>query len=148
MPDFPTFISAFFGTLTIGVGYIGLWLKYKIDNKDFYKIKAFDKTIQSLIIGLISFIITLSFFTLTPETISNEQQLMNFLLGKRFIIIINFIVVFYIVIFWVLSIDLTKKFYNIKKLRKNLKDFWKKSNGVNSNKLKPSIKSKRKIKSS
>lgn len=129
MPDFPTFISAFFGTLIIGVGYVGLWLKYKIDNKDFYKLKAFDKTIQSLIIGVISFIFTLSFFELTPETVSNEQQLMNFLLGKRFIIFINFIVVFYVVIFWVLSIDLTKKLYDIKKLRKNLKDFWKKSNG-------------------
>lgn len=68
MPDFPTFISAFFGALIIGVGYVGLWLKYKIDNKDFYKLKAFDKTIQSLIIGVISFIFTLSFFKLTPET--------------------------------------------------------------------------------
>ena len=60
MAELPTFITAYFGALIIGVGYLGLWFKYKIDNRNFYELKAFDKTMQSLMLGMISFLITFS----------------------------------------------------------------------------------------
>src|SRR3989338_6889269 len=121
MAELPTFITAYFGALIIGVGYLGLWFKYKIDNRNFYELKAFDKTMQSLMLGMISFLITLSFFETKSKIISNEQELINFLLAHQYIIIINLIVVFYVVIYLVIFTEIVKKYFDIDKFRKSLK---------------------------
>ena len=126
MAELPTFITAYFSALIIGVGYLGLWFRYKIDNRNFYRLKVFDKTMQSLMLGIIAFFITMSFFETKSKIISNEQELINFLLVHQYIIIINLIVVFYVVIYLVIFTEIVKKYFDIGKFRKSLKKIRKK----------------------
>lgn len=136
MVDFPTFINAFFGALILGIGYVGLWFKYKIDNKNFYKLKTFDKTIQSLMIGVISSSLTLQFLNLNLENITNEQDFLIKLLQKfNVVLVLNFFIVFAIIIYWVILIQFAKRHLKINKARKTIKDFWKRKKDIKSSKV-------------
>jgi hypothetical protein len=129
LAEFLTFVDAFFGALILGVGYLGLWFKYKIDNKNFYKLKTFDKTIQSLILGIFTFGITIQFFELPLQKVLSEQELFLFLLRQFMIILIlSLIFVFAIVLYWVIGVQLVKRHFNIiKMVRERIKIFAKRN---------------------
>lgn len=93
MVDFPTSFNAIiFGTLIIGIGYIGLSLKCRLSGKDIYSINNFDKVIQSLLIGIIAFYITLQ-PNITSITLT-EQDILGFILTHPSFFFIELFIVF------------------------------------------------------
>ena len=51
-----------FGVLIFGLGYIGIFVRYLIFKKNFYELNIWDKSIQSIILGTFSFMLTNKIF--------------------------------------------------------------------------------------
>lgn len=73
------------GVLIFGLGYTGLFIKYILEKKDFYAMKLFDKIIQSIIIGTLSFLVTSNLFTKIDYT--DESIVLNFIISHPIIFI-------------------------------------------------------------
>jgi len=87
-----------FGTLILGLGYVGLLVRYLFLNKrkEFYEMKIIDKIIQSLVIGTLSFILTIQLGFLRISNLTTEGEIFSFLITRPTIFIYQF---FFVIIF-------------------------------------------------
>lgn len=106
-----------FGTLIIGLGYSGLLVRSQILGRDFYSLSVFDKTIQSLIVGSLSFIMTLKMNFIGFTDLSNEQQMINLIIQNPQIIIYQTIFVMIFVQYSIIFEFLIKKAFKNKNIK-------------------------------
>lgn len=123
IPEIPTLLSAIYGTFIVGGGYLALFFRYKIseDESQFYSMKTFDKTVKSLILGAIGFILTLYVVQLDISKITDENQFIFYLIKTPSIFIIELVILIYLVILIkILENKLNKKDKIFEKLKENL----------------------------
>jgi hypothetical protein len=100
--------SVFFTVIVIGIGYVGLWIKYrsqkKEKTKEFYDMNSYDKAIQSLIIGVICFLA--AFMSIAPRDIPFAMSDMTSEVNVISIIFLNPILFFFVEFSIVLMIGL------------------------------------------
>lgn len=97
-----------FGTLILGLGYIGLFLRYLFFGKNFYKLKIVDKIIQSIILGTISFVFVMRLGFLKIAEITNEQEILAYVIRNPSIFIYQFFFVM-VFIYYIIIIELIFK---------------------------------------
>ncbi len=123
-----------FGTLIIGLGYVGLLLRYLFIGKikEFYlEFPIFDKIIQSIILGTISFIFNNAFF-IKIKDISQEKEILNYIINNPTIFLYQFlfiIIIIYGLFIFELYLKLISFVYSketILKLKKIIQEFNKK----------------------
>ena len=99
--EIPTVTTIVYGLFVLGSGYFGVWLKSKYSKKEFYNIPAFDKSIQSLMIGIPSFFITVYLLAQLPlEIITNQHKFLKFLEGAPYAFFIQIFLVYCFVLLW------------------------------------------------
>ncbi len=86
--------------MVFGFGYFGVWLKYHLSDKDFKSLSSFDKTMQSFILGMISFVATTRVFQIPTETIMQQEAFTQFVIGYPTILILHTFSVVYLVFVW------------------------------------------------
>ena len=102
-----------FGTLIFGLGYMGLFFRYAFLNKakKFYnELPVLDKIVQSIILGVLSFILTNSLF-LRVEKMSSEAEILNYIINSPSIFLYQFFFVI-IIIYSLIILELFVMFLN------------------------------------
>jgi len=108
MTDLPSLTVAFYGIIIIGVGYMGLWIKYdvfKTKGFNFYKdLPSYDKTIQSLILGTLTLLITSFILKIDISVFTTTETFIPFLqsgIGIMFVIF-DIAILGFLSILWVM----------------------------------------------
>lgn len=95
-------MAIIYGVLIIGSGYVGIWLKKWFDHKtnEFYKMKSYDKTIQSIVIGIIVFMMTIVSVQLPFELVSDPNKFVEFLMRTPSLFFLNIFYLCYVAWLW------------------------------------------------
>lgn len=101
IPDIPSLYTATVVLLVFGFGYIGVGIKYAISEKNFYKISVFDKTLQSFIVGALSFIVTSLFSNIPSLILLNEASLSKLILENPLIFVYQIVFIVYFSLVWI-----------------------------------------------
>lgn len=122
MPDFDiNLFTIIFGTIIFGLGYVGMSLKHLVLGKDFKKLKAFDKTLQSLILGTISFFVTLNLEVKLPEV--TEVEILKLILESPQVVLFQLLIIGVIIFYWI-GIEISiKETFGSERGKKFLKHF-------------------------
>jgi|SRR3989344_4118101 len=112
MADIPlNLFTLVFGVLIFGIGYVGIFTRYLLlGKKNFYEFNIWDKGIQSVILGTISFIFAMNSGFIKIELV-NEQEMLSYVLFNPQIFIYQFLFVFlfiYLIIILELYFNLIK----------------------------------------
>ncbi len=84
--------TALFGVLTLGMGYVGLAIKHRLVHSNFKEMKGFDKLIQSLTFGTITFLITLKILVSLPS-LTTEEGILSFIVNNPKFFLVQFMLV-------------------------------------------------------
>ena len=111
-----------FGTLIFGLGYVGLFLRKVIlkqilpssKKKDFYDIGIFDKIIQSIVLGTMSFLIAIKTGFVEFPIYSKEEELLQYIIINPEIFFFQAFILMMVVIMLISLEMFFKTIFNLK----------------------------------